>query len=198
MTTSPRRLGRLALAAFALALVGGASASAAPPGAVPVGPAPVSARAPSTLPSIRGVAVVDLQKVLADTKQGQSARKKLEDSSKAKQEKLDQKRKKLEADTVKLRDMKDQQKAAQLEEQLQKDYMDMQQVYMTMQQELAQQESRVLEDIYKNCQTLIDKLATELGVDLVLIRDESTVLFVEPGLDITAELIKRYNQKYPS
>lgn len=198
MTTSPRRLGRLVLAALSLALVGGATAYAAPPGAVPVGPAPVAGRAPSAIPSIRGVAVVDLQKVLADTKQGQSARKKLEDSSKAKQEKLDQKRKKLEADTVKLRDMKDQQKAAQLEEQLQKDYMDMQQVYMTMQQELAQQESRVLEDIYKNCQTLIDKLATELGVDLVLIRDESTVLFVEPGLDITSELIKRYNQKYPS
>lgn len=183
-----RRLGRLvSAAAVSLAFIGGAGLAPA-----------FSAPAQATIPQVRGVAVVDMQKVLADTKQGQAARKKLEDSSKAKQEKLDQKRKKLEADTLKLRDMKDQQKAAQLEEQLQKDYMEMQQVYMTMQQELAQQEARTLEDIYKNCQTIIDKLATELNVDLVLVRDDSTVLFVEPGLDITSELVKRYNQKYPS
>ena len=199
MTTSLRLVSVLALALVGGAALTSTSATAAPAGVAPAGPAPIAApRALSTLPSIRGVAVVDLQKVLAETKQGQGARKRLEDSSKAKQEKLDQKRKKLEADTVKLRDMKDPQKAAQLEEQLQKDYMDMQQVYMTMQQELAQQESRVLEDIYKNCQSVIDKIAAEMEIDLVLIRDETTVLFAEPGLDITDVLVKRYNAKYPS
>ncbi|HEY8377109.1 MAG TPA: OmpH family outer membrane protein, partial [Nannocystis sp.] len=104
---------------------------------------------------------------------------------------------KLEADSAKLKNLSGE-KLAQAEEQLQKEYMEMQQVYLTMQQELAQQESRTLEDIYKNCQSIIDKLAAEKGVDLVLIRDESTVLYVEPGLDITAELVRRYNQKYPS
>lgn len=188
-----QRLGRLlTAAAVALAFTGGAGVALAAPAAVGV-----AAPAPSTLPQIRGVAVVDMQKVLSDTKQGQAARKKLEDSSKAKQEKLDQKRKKLEADSGKLKNLAGE-KLAQAEEQLQKEYMEMQQIYMTMQQELAQQESRTLEDIYKNCQTIIDKLAAEKGVDLVLIRDDATVLFVEPGLDITAELVKRYNQKYPS
>jgi Skp family chaperone for outer membrane proteins len=47
------------------------------------------APAHAALPKIRGVAVVDMQKVLSDTKQGQTARKKLEESSKAKQDKLD-------------------------------------------------------------------------------------------------------------
>lgn len=186
MHTPPRRrrLGRLlSAAAVALALAGGAG----------LAPSLVQAE----VPQVRGVAVVDMQKVLSETKQGMSARKKLEDSSKAKQEKLDQKRKKLEADTAKLKNLSGD-KLAAAEEALQKDYMEMQQVYMTMQQELQQQESRVLEDIYKNCQTVIDKLAAERGVDLVLIRDESTVLYAIPGLDITDDLIKRYNQKYPS
>ncbi len=160
-------------------------------------PALSAAPARATIPQIRGVAVVDMQKVLADTKQGQNARKKLEDSSKAKQVKLDEKRTKLEADAAKLRGMAPD-KAAAAEEQLQKEYMEMQQVYMTMQQELQAQEARVLEDIYKNCQTVIDKIAAEYGVDLVLVRDESTVLYVEPGLDLTTELVKRYNAKYPS
>ncbi|MCY0990180.1 OmpH family outer membrane protein [Nannocystis sp. ILAH1] len=187
MFTPQRRFTRLlSAAAVALAFVGGAGLA---PGAV--------TPAQATIPQIRGVAVVDMQKVLGDTKQGQAARKKLEDSSKAKQEKLEQKRKKLEADTGKLKSLQGD-KLAAAEEALQKEYMEMQQIYMTMQQELTQQESRVLEDIYKNCQTIIDKLAAEKNVDLVLIRDDSTVLFVEPGLDITAELVKRYNAKYPS
>lgn len=188
MTTTRRRLGRL-LSAAAVAFAFAGAAGLAPSFVTP---------AQATVPQIRGVAVVDMQKVLAETKQGQAARKKLEDASKAKQEKLDQKRKKLESDSAKLKDIKDAQKAAAAEEQLQKDYMEMQQIYMTMQQELAAQEARVLEDIYKNCQTLIDKLAAEKNVDLVLIRDDTTVLFVEPGLDITGELVKRYNAKYPS
>lgn len=206
-TSSRRRLARLlSAAAVGFAVIGVAglaptSATAAPvlTGAPARAPGPDLSASPSrgTIPQIRGVAVVDMQKVLAETKQGQSARKKLEDSSKAKQEKLDQKRKKLEADAGKLKSMAPD-KAAAAEEQLQKEYMEMQQVYVTMQQELQQQEARTLEDIYKNCQTLIDKLAAEKNVDLVLIRDESTVLFVEPGLDITGELVKRYNAKYPS
>jgi outer membrane protein len=187
MLTPQRRLGRLlSAAAVALAFVGGAG----------VAPALISP-AQASIPQVRGVAVVDMQKVLSETKQGQAARKKLEDSSKAKQEKLDQKRKKLEADTNKLKNLQGE-KLAQAEEALQKEYMEMQQIYMTMQEELAQQESRVLADIYKNCQTLIDKLAAEKNVDLVLIRDDATVLYVQPNLDITAELVKRYNAKFPS
>ena len=157
----------------------------------------LTAPAQAALPKLRGVAVVDMQKVLMDTKQGQAARKKLEESSKAKQDKLDAKRKKLEADGAKLKSLSGE-KLAQAEEALQKEYMEMQQIYMTMQQELAQQEGRVLEDIYKNCQSIIDKIAEENALDLVLLRDETTVLFVQTGLDVTDTLVKRYNAKYPS
>ena len=76
------------LTVFSLAL-GVATASLAPTFSAPV---------QAAVPKVRGIAVVDMQKVLNDTKQGVTARKKLEDSSKAKQEKLDGKRKKLEAD----------------------------------------------------------------------------------------------------
>ena len=128
------------------------TASALTLGVAGIGLVPgLTAPAQAAVPTVRGVAVVDMQKVLNDTKQGQSARKKLEDSSKAKQEKLDSKRKKLEADQGKLKNLSGE-KLAAAEESLQKDYVEMQQIYMTMQQELAQQEGRVLEDIYKNCQ----------------------------------------------
>ena len=174
------------------------TASALTLGVAGIGLVPgLTAPAQAAVPTVRGVAVVDMQKVLNDTKQGQSARKKLEDSSKAKQEKLDSKRKKLEADQGKLKNLSGE-KLAAAEESLQKDYVEMQQIYMTMQQELAADEGRVLETIYKNCQSVIDKIAEEMEIDLVLIRDETTVLFAEPGLDVTDVLVKRYNTKYPS
>ena len=185
MTAMPNALRRL-LTASALALgVAGASLTPA-----------LMAPAQAAVPKVRGVAVVDMQKVLNDTKQGVAARKKLEDSSKAKQEKLDGKRKKLEADQGKLKNLSGE-KLAQAEESLQKDYMEMQQIYMTMQQELAQQEGRVLEDIYKNCQSVIDKIAAEMELDLVLIRDETTVLFANPKFDLTNRVIVAYDKKHP-
>ena len=184
---APSNALRRLLTASALA-VGVAGASLTPALMAPV---------QAAVPKVRGVAVVDMQKVLNDTKQGVTARKKLEEASKAKQQKLDGKRKKLEADQAKLPNLSGE-KRAQAEEALQKEYVEMQQIYMTMQQELAAQEGRVLEDIYKNCQSVIDKIATEMELDLVLIRDDTTVLFTEPGLDITEVLVKRYNAKYPS
>lgn len=171
------------------------TASALTLGVAGIGLAP-GLTAQAAVPTVRGVAVVDMQKVLNDTKQGQAARKKLEESSKAKQEKLDSKRKKLEADQGKLKNLSGE-KLAQAEEALQKDYVEMQQIYMTMQQELAAQEGRVLEDIYKNCQSVIGKIAADKGLDVVIIRDETTVLYVEPGLDITDALVKAYNVEFP-
>ncbi|MCA9638386.1 MAG: OmpH family outer membrane protein, partial [Myxococcales bacterium] len=77
------------------------------------------------------------------------------------------------------------------------DFMEMQNIYMTMQQELAEQEGQILEDMYKKCQGLIDKMASEMEVDLVLVRDATTVLYTDDALDITNDLIKRYDEKYP-
>ena len=179
---TPRRLS-LAFAAVAGLLVAGVSA------------APTAAPAQAKIKKVRGIAVVDMQRVLMETKQGKAAQSKLERSSKAKQKKLDKKRSELEADQGKLKNLKGQQ-LMQAQEKLQQDYMEMQNIYMTMQQELAEQEGKILEDMYKKCQSLVDTMANELEVDLVLVRDASTVLYTDEGLDITAQVIKRYDAKY--
>jgi len=185
-TRPPRRLlRRLGAAALLGSLIAGVAA------------APLATPASAAIKKVRGIAMVDMQRVLMETKQGQAARKKLEDSSKAKQKKLDKKRRKLEADQAKLGNLGGEQLAA-AQEQLQKEYLEMQNVYMTMQQELAQQESQILEDMYKKCQGLVDKMAGEMEFDLVLVRDATTVLYTDEGLDITNEVIKRYNAAHPS
>ncbi len=156
----------------------------------------VATEAKAAVPQVRKVAVVNMQTVLNKTKEGKAARKKLEAASKAKQTKLDKKRRKLEADQAKLKDLKGQQ-LMQAQEKLQREAMELQQVYMVSQQELAEQEARVLQDIYTKCQKVVDKIAVEMGLDLVLVEDANNMIYRKDGLDITNTVIQRYNKQHP-
>lgn len=149
----------------------------------------------AAVPEIGKIAVVDMQRVLNETAAGKAARKDLETASSAKQKKLDKLQKKFEAGQADLAKL---QGAAlnEAQEKLQADYYELQSMYMTLQQELAEQESRTLEKMYGNCQTLAKDMAKELALDLVLIRDQSTVLFAADGIDLTDEVIKRYDKKF--
>ena len=176
-----RRVSGVALLSFAM--FGAASLTQVP-----------SAQA-AAVPDVGKIAVVDMQRILNETKAGKKARKDLETSSAAKQKKLDKLRKKLEQDQVKLGSLKGQ-ALAQAQEKLQADYYELQSMYMTLQQELAEQEARTLDKMYKNCQKLAKQLAKDFSLDLVLIRDQTTVLYVGKGIDLTDEVIKRYDKAY--
>ena len=151
--------------------------------------------AQAAVPDIGKVAVVDMQRILNETAAGKKARQDLETSSTAKQKKLDKRRQKLEDDQAQLAKLQGE-ALMQAQEKLQRDYYELQSMYMTLQQELAEQEARTLETMYANCQELAKELAKDFKLDPVLIRDQSTVLFVADGVDLSAELIKRYDKKY--
>ncbi|MGB1699825.1 MAG: OmpH family outer membrane protein [Nannocystaceae bacterium] len=157
--------------------------------------APVQ-QAAAEVPAIRKIAVVDMQRVLNETKQGKSARNRLESSTKKKQKKLDAKRTKLESDSAAAQSLGGQELAA-AQEKLQRDYMELQNMYMTLQQELAGQEAKLLEKMLGNSKGIAKELAGKHGVDLVLIRDPATVLYTKASLDLTSEVIRMYDVKYP-
>ena len=154
-----------------------------------------TAQAAAEVPKVRKLAMVDMQKVLNDTKSGQAARKKLDSSSKAKQAKFDKKRAQLETDAAKLETMSGA-ALAKAQEKLQQESMELQSMLMTLEQELAQQQSTVLEEVYKNSQEIVADIAKEQSIDLVLVRDPMTVIFAKDGLDITGEVVKRYDKKH--
>ncbi|TPV95561.1 MAG: OmpH family outer membrane protein [Myxococcales bacterium FL481] len=149
----------------------------------------------AAVPEVKKIAMVDLQRVLNETKHGKKARSELEASSKVKQDKLDKKRTKLEAEQAKLSSLSGE-ALARAQEKLQRDMMEWQSMYMALQQELAQQEGRLVEQIYTNCQGLVNELAKELSLDLVLVRDNMTVIYARDGQDITKKLIDRYDRKH--
>jgi outer membrane protein len=164
-------------------------------GAMPLTVAKSASAATVEVPAVRKVALVDLQRVLSETKQGKNARKELETSSAAKQKQLDEKRTKLEADQAKIKNMTGEAQAAAMQK-LERDAQELQGVYMALQQELAQQEGKLLNQIYSNCQKIVGTLAAQLGVDLVLVRDQNTVIHAVAGLDITSQLIAKYDTEF--
>ena len=154
-----------------------------------------STAAEAAVPEIKKIAVVDMQRVLNETKAGKAARKKLENASKSKQTKLDKRRRKLEGDQAKLANLQGEPLMA-AQEKLQREAYELQNIYMTLQQELMSQEANMLENMFKNCQKLSAAMAKEMGIDLVLVKDQATVLYTASSVDITGELIKRYNAKF--
>jgi outer membrane protein len=161
--------------------------------AAPVVLAPVLAHA--EVPAVRKLAMVDMQRVLNETKAGKKARGDLESSSKTKQAKVDKVRVRLESDVAKLKDMKGEQLAA-AQEKLQRESVEMQNMLMTLEQDLATEHNKLLETMYKNAQVIVAAMAKEQGFDLVLVRDAMTVIYARDSLDITTEVIKKYDAKH--
>lgn len=149
------------------------------------------------VPKVGKLAMVDMQRVLNETKAGQAARTKLEKSSKSKQDKFDKKRGKLESDAAKLDKLSGAQLAA-AQEKLQQESMELQNMLMALEQELAKQQQQLLEDMYKNSAAIVADIAKSKGLDLVLVRDQMTVIYAKEGLDITSEVVKQYDKKHPA
>ncbi len=156
----------------------------------------VSAEAAAKIPSVRKVAVVDLQAVLQRTKQGKAARRKMERSARSKQKKLDQMRQKLEAKVQEASKLSGEE-LAKAQQRLQREYIEVQQMAMTLQQDLAAQEGKLLEEMYRKIQAVVAKIARKEGIDLVLVRDPGTVVFAKDAYDITDQVVAAYDRAHP-
>lgn len=155
----------------------------------------VAGDASAEVPKLKKLAMVDMQRVLNETKAGKAARAKLEKSSKTKQAKFDKKRAALEAEAGKLGSLKGQELAA-AQEKLQRESIELQNMLMALEQELGDQHNKLLESMYSNAQAIVADLAKEKGLDLVLVRDPMTVIYAKDSLDITTEVVSRYDAKH--
>jgi outer membrane protein len=151
--------------------------------------------ASAEVPKVKKLAMVDMQRVLNETKAGKAARTKLEKSSKSKQAKFDKKRAALESEAGKLGSLKGQELAA-AQEKLQRESIELQNMLMALEQELGDQHNKLLESMYANAQAFVADLAKEKGLDLVLVRDPMTVIYAKESLDITTEVVSRYDAKH--
>lgn len=170
-----------------------ATALFAVPGATP--------EAQANVPSLRKIAVVDVQRVLLETKQGKSAKTKLEKEFAKSNAKLEKKAKSLEKQYT---DFMQKAQAGMLSEAelmrrqealIAKDA-ELQELYESLQVKMAEKEALLTEKIYRNVQSIVKQMALEDGLQLVLVRSEATVLYANPKLDVTNRVIVAYDKKY--
>jgi outer membrane protein len=150
----------------------------------------------ASVASAQKIAYVDLQRALNEVDEGKQAKARLQKDFAKKQKKLDQQQnevKKLKEELeagVMLSDEVKRQKAMVLQQKM----YELQQLYFQLQQELSQAEAKATKKIFDKMGTIIEKIGKEKGYDLILEKTESSVLYAKSGMDITDELVKRFNK----
>ncbi|MFW5966883.1 MAG: OmpH family outer membrane protein [Persicimonas sp.] len=143
------------------------------------------------------IGYVDLQRALNSVEEGKQAKAKLEKDFEEKQQTLNEKQQEvkemqesLESGAEMMNQETQQKKGVELQQEMAK----LQEQYMEMQRDLAKKESEATQRIFSKMEEIIQDIAEEKDYDLVLEKTESSVLFAEDGMDLTDELIKRYNE----
>jgi len=139
---------------------------------------------------------VDLQRALNETDDGRKAKANLKKVFDQKQKELDEQQETLKKDIEDLNKKrtllpadKVQAKEAELQERMQK----VQQTYMRHQQDLSAKEQEATGKIFERMSRIISKIATTENFTMIFDKTQSSVLFAKPHLDLTNDLIRRYN-----
>lgn len=142
------------------------------------------------------IAYVDLQRALLEVEDGKKAKARLKKEFDQKQKQLDQKqeavkkmKEDLEAQAMMLSEDAKRQKAMELQKQM----YELQQLYLELQGDLSKKEAEATKKIFDRMGKIIEDIGKEQKYDMILEKSESSVLYARDGMDITAELIKRYN-----
>jgi len=144
------------------------------------------------------IGYVDMQVVLDKSKMGQEAQKALQKKFSGRQQKLAEEeqairqlQQTLARDQALMSQAELDKKNAEIRERIQA----LQRKAARMQRELAQEQNKLGSAILKPAQEIVTALAKDRQVFAVFERRQSGLLYIDEGLDLTAEVIKRLNAK---
>ncbi|MDP2305341.1 MAG: OmpH family outer membrane protein [Pseudomonadota bacterium] len=147
------------------------------------------------------IATVDFQKALDNVSEGTAAKARLEGMFAEKKVALDKMRSQLEAQqkdlekqSVILSDAAKKQK----EEEFYQAQMQFQQAYQRSEGDMQQAYMGAMETLIEKMKKLSQTIATEKGFTIVIEVNEGGVIYASPTIDMTPELITRYNAANPA
>jgi outer membrane protein len=142
------------------------------------------------------IGYVDLQRALMETEDGRKARADLKKVFDQKQKELDEQQNQLKSameDLEKKRTLLPADKVRATEAEIQGKLQKVQQTYMRHQQELSGKEQEATGKIFERMQRIIGKIASTENLTMVFDRTQAGLIFAKPHLDLTNEVIRRYN-----
>jgi outer membrane protein len=154
---------------------------------------PVAARADLKL------GFVDLQRALNEVDEGKSAKSQLEKEFKEKQKQLDSKQdelKRLKADYDKQALVMAEQVKRDKQADLERKAQETQQLYVQLQSELSRREQEITKGIFEKMAAIVREIAEAEGFTMIFERNGSGLLYAPTSLDVTNELIRKYNSRF--
>lgn len=160
---------------------------------------PVATTQAAEVTPLERLALVDIQRCIMETKEGKRAKKDLEDTFAKGQARIDRKAKDLQkrlADLQAKAPMLSEAELAKRQEELMRSQAELEQLGMELQQEVMEKEGLLTEQIYTRVADIVEQIALEEKIQVVLVRSEMTVLWADPKLDLTNRVIVRYDKEH--
>lgn len=146
------------------------------------------------------VGKIDVQKVLITVNQGVAVRDQLKKSFDEKQKVLkdeEDKIKKLQEDYSKKASVINDKEKSKKEREIQEKIIAIQQKTQSYQKEIQEMEQKLKTPILERVKTVVDEIAKSSDVDLVYEAATAPILYAKSEKDLTDEVIKAYNKKFP-
>ena len=141
------------------------------------------------------IGYVDLQRAIGETSEGQNAKKKLKSVFTQKQKELDDKQeelKKMKENLDKKAQIMKPEALAKEQKDFQERFVELQSTYARLQRDLAGKEQDATRGIFVKLQQVVGKIAEREKFSMVLEKN-AAVVWGQPSLDITNEVIRMYN-----
>lgn len=169
-----------------------------PPATATPAPAPAPAQPPAPFPAGAKIAFINPQRIFQESADGKAALTRVTALTQKKQTENGAKQKALQDNQTKLQSsgsvMSDAARG-QLEKEIERQQLDLQRFQQDAQAEIQELQNEVQNDFARKVQPLIDQLAKEKGLHMVFNVNDAGFAWVEPGLDLTSELIKKLDSK---
>jgi len=138
------------------------------------------------------VGVIDIERTLYETPAGKRASNRFDKTRQEKQAQLDKEQKALQKYAAELDKQASVLKPEVLKakrDDLQKKFVNLQQLYTKLERELAGERANLVQDLLKQATPIIKDIAKQEHVDLIV--DQSAVLWADSSIDLTAKLNAR-------
>lgn len=139
---------------------------------------------------------VDLQRALNEVEEGKAAKARLKQKFERSQAQLDKEQNALKArkeELDKKRTAMDETTLRQKAEELDRELVRVSGLYAKLQKELSEEERKATSAIFARMRQLIAEIAEKEGFSFVFEVNESGLLYAPPSLDLTNDLVRRFN-----
>jgi outer membrane protein len=159
-------------------------------------PGPLPTAAPRPFPEGAKIAYINIQRIANDSGEGKSATAKVAALNQKKVAELNERNKALQADQQKLQSggtVLSDAARAELEKKIERQNVDIQRATQDAQQEVQELQQELQAEFQRKLFPIVQAVAQERGVQVIFSAADSGIIWADPGIDLTNDVIKRFD-----